>query len=223
MALAEYRNPSVVSGKSVEEIVRMDPDSFDYMSESDVRKIVGRLVSAGNKRLRGFERKGIESPAYNEAMASGGKFSTKGKDIEELKEEFARARAFIQSPTSTVKQWGKIKKEVAKEVQAEAEKYGEPIEDAEKLAFDVKWKAFEKMKRNDPRFAEKRMKYLALELIGDTIDTMIINGDDPRAVLSSEYISHFERAAWNEYEEQERVNNEFDTSVSGFFDWNNPT
>lgn len=217
MALSEYKSPSVVSGKSVDDIARMDPDEFDSMSESDVRKIVGRLVSAGNKRMRGFERKGIESPAYNEAVASGGKFSTKGKDIEGLKEEFARARAFIKSPTSTVKQWGKIKKEVEKEVRTEAEKYGGPIKDTEKLSFDVKWKAFEKLKKQDHRFAEKRMKYTALDIIQNNIDTMVINGEDPRMLLSSDYIRSIERDSWEVYEEQESLNNEFDNAVSGFF------
>ena len=104
-----------VKGKSVSDILNMDYDTFIRMSAKDMRQAVSRLVSAGNKRLRSFERTGeTASPAYKKAMSSGGAFSTKGKDLNALRAEYKRARQFFGSTTSTVKGWQKTKKEIVK-------------------------------------------------------------------------------------------------------------
>ena len=53
-----YKQPSIVSGMTIQDILNMDNKTFNSLNTSDMRKVVGRLVSAGNKRLRSFERAG---------------------------------------------------------------------------------------------------------------------------------------------------------------------
>lgn len=104
-----YKKQSVVSGLTVSQILKMPESKFKKYSLSDQRAIVSRLVSAGNKRLRTFEKYGVESPTVIDVMRSGGKFSTKGKTNEgALLRELTRARSFLRNPMSTLKEWRKI-------------------------------------------------------------------------------------------------------------------
>lgn len=97
-----YKQQSIVSGMTVDDILNMDEKTFDALSLSDLRKITGRLVSAGNRRIRTFERTGETSPAYRAVMESGGMFSTAGKTKAGIQAEFQRAKTFFQHKTSTV-------------------------------------------------------------------------------------------------------------------------
>ena len=216
MSIAEYKNPSVVSGMSVQDVLKTDPDEFDSMSESDVRKLVGRLVSAGNKRMRTFEKRGETSPAYNRAMESGGKFSTAGKSVEELKEEFARARAFLKSESGSIRRWTKTQKIWSEMAEKNlVNRRGEPGEEINKEK--LKWELFEKLRKKDPNYTAKKMKYNAIETIEVLIDKYTDEGIDPRILKSDYYVSKLRKDIYKVYEEQEALNNEFDATVSDFF------
>lgn len=113
-----YKKPSVVSGLTVSQILKMPESKFKKYSLSDQRAIVSRLVSAGNKRLRTFEKYGVESPTVIDVMRSGGKFSTKGKTDEgALLKELTRARSFLRNPMSTIKEWRKIESKMFESLQ----------------------------------------------------------------------------------------------------------
>ena len=218
MAFSDYfGNPNfTVGGKSVSDLLTLDPDDFVYMDESNVRKIVGRLVSAGNKRLRAFERQGEKSPAYNRAMESGGAFSTKGKTFDELQEEFARAREFFQSPSGSVRDWKRQTKAIAKLWKENVDRAKE--QDVEKIDTDkLKWEIFEKLRKHDPRFAEKSMKYETIAEIETQISTFENDGLDPRLLKADYYIAKLQRDLFTKYEENEMLNNEFDAATSSFF------
>lgn len=105
-----YKQPSIVSGKSVTDIINMDIRDFNKLGESDLRKVVGRLVSAVNKRIRRFENAGISTPATRALERSGGMLSTKGKDLNQLRTEYARARDFLNMETSSRKGYEDVQK-----------------------------------------------------------------------------------------------------------------
>ena len=115
-----YKQPSVVSGLSVSDILSMSQSQFERYTISEQRKIVGRLVSVGNKRIRAFERNKETSPAYEELINNGGKFSTRGKDSAGLKRELERARSFLKQDTSSLRNWSKIRKDIQKNLQSKA-------------------------------------------------------------------------------------------------------
>ena len=64
----------------------MDIDEFAHLSKTELRQAVSKLASAANKRLKRMSQSELVSPAYIEAIDSGGKFSTRGKSELELKE-----------------------------------------------------------------------------------------------------------------------------------------
>lgn len=149
-----------VKGLSVKKILAMDNKTFNQLNEKQLREVLGRLVSAGNKRLRDFEKKGEKSPAYNYIMGKRGKgrFTTKvsgdtARDrLNALRAEFARAKDFFNAETSTVKKWLPIKETIIKGMNKQGVKLtNENFYDI----FDV----YQELKAWDKSVTERAMKY----------------------------------------------------------------
>lgn len=198
----KYKQPSIVSGMSIQDIVNMDIDTFNKLNTSDLRKVVGRLVSAGNKRLRSFERAGESSPATRHVATSGGVFSTKGKDLNALRAEYTRAKNFLQSKTGTRKGWKQVKNETIAGLKKQN------VEMTEQQFNDV-WKAYEELKELSPEVANRGLKYAVLKDVADMVTGMDKSADEIVTALHANLSSI--------YEEQVRLNNDVD-GVSGFFE-----
>lgn len=197
-----YKQPSIVSGMSIQDILNMDNKTFNSLNTSDMRKVVGRLVSAGNKRLRSFERARESSPATRHVAKSGGAFSTKGKDLNALRSEYTRAKNFLQSKTGTRKGWKQVKKETI----AGLKKKG--VEMSEQQFNDV-WKAYEDLKELSPEVANRGLKYSVLKDVADMVTDTNKSADEIATALHENLSSI--------YEEQAGLENGVD-GVSGFFE-----
>lgn len=197
-----YKQPSIVSGLSVNDILNMDIMTFNKLNASEMRKVVGRLVSAGNKRLRSFERAGESSPATRQVDKSGGAFSTKGKNLNALRAEYMRAKNFLQAKTGTRKGWKTVKKETISGLK----KQGVEMTDEQ---FNDIWKAYEELKELSPEVANRGLKYLVLKEIANIVMDTDKSADEIAAVLH-ENLSQI-------YERQAGLNNGVD-GVSGFFE-----
>ena len=195
-----YKNPTIVSGLSVDQILNMDPDQFNKLSLPEMRHVVGRLVSAGNKRVRNVERAGESTPATRRLMESGGMLSTKGKDLNALKTEYARAKAFLQSRSSTIREWRKIREQTAKELQNKGV-------DVDVDDLDPVLETYEKLKQIDPNVSSQSMKYVVMKEISNLSDELDLQ----------ERVDYMVGRLQELYEEQEELNNEFE-GVSGFFE-----
>lgn len=80
----------------------------------EARKEATRKVSLANKRIRRLEANQLtDTPAYQQYLAGGGKFSVKGKTHNELQAEIARLNRFIEAQSSTVRGANKLIKETA--------------------------------------------------------------------------------------------------------------
>lgn len=198
----KYKQPSIVSGMSIQDILNMDISTFNKLNTSDLRKVVGRLVSAGNKRLRSFERANEISPATRHVMKSGGAFSTKGKDLNALRSEYTRAKNFLQSKTGTRKGWKQVKNETISGLKKRG------IDMSESQFNDV-WKAYEELKELSPEVANRGLKYSVLKDVADMVSDTDKSTDEIANSLH-EKLSQI-------YEEQAELNNGFD-GVSGFFE-----
>ncbi len=197
-----YKQPSIVSGMTIQDILNMDNKTFNSLNTSDMRKVAGRLVSAGNKRLRSFERAGESSPATRHVEKSGGLFSTKGKDLNALRAEYTRAKNFLQAKTGTRKGWKQVKKEIT----AGLKKQG--VEMTEKQFNDV-WKAYEDLKELSPEVANRGLKYSVLKDIADMVTDNNKSADEIATALHENLSSI--------YEEQAGLEHGID-GVSGFFE-----
>lgn len=195
-----YKKPSIVSGLSIQDILNIDSREFNKLNLSDLRQLTGRLVSAGNKRLRTFEKAGESSPAVRYVYKSGGKFSTRGKDLNALRAEFVRAKGFLQSATGTRKGWKRVKRETIKGLA----KHGVKVSERQ---FDSIWKIYEKLKEIDPSVANRGMKYTILRVVTDYMT-------DERTTVD-EIIERMRNQLTNIYEEQ--AARDENTGVSSFF------
>lgn len=197
-----YKQPSIVSGMSVQDILNMDNATFNKLTESEMRKVVGRLVSAGNKRLRSFERSGESSPATRHVEKSGGVFSTKGKDLNALRAEYTRAKNFMQAQTGSRKGWTKTKRETIEGLRKQG------VEMSEKQ-FENVWKAYEDLKELSPEVANRGLKYSVLKDVANMVTDENKSADEIATALH-ENLSQI-------YEEQARLDHDVD-GVSGFFE-----
>lgn len=98
-----------VSGMSIHDIARLDKDTLNSLSKSDLSKVTSRLVSAMNKRIRYLSKSDIGrlSPTYqaferrkNKGLGRDGFYSVKDKDRAELNNLY---RQLSKSLTSKVR------------------------------------------------------------------------------------------------------------------------
>ena len=113
------------------------------MTRSEMAKVVSKLASVANKRLKRIEQAGLKeySSAYRYIQSSGGKFSVKGKSKEELILEYKRAKGYLspERRTSTVRGTRKVKEENEQKV---ADRLGVTFKN-EKESKDF-WRAYNK-------------------------------------------------------------------------------
>ena len=127
-------------GVSSETIKQTDIDTMNSWDRRTIARAVRRLADTANKRLKAFEEKGIESPAYLNVAKSGGKFSTRDKDVNQLRTEFIRVRNFLNMKTSTQKGYEKVKQDFFNRVEATtAQKISLSDEELNKF-----WRVFDK-------------------------------------------------------------------------------
>lgn len=198
----EYKQPSIVSGLTIQDILSMDVDTFNKMNTSEMRKTVGRLVSAGNKRLRSFDKAGETSPAVRQAMKSGGVFSTKGKDLNALRSEFMRAKNFLEAKSGTRKGWKTVKRDTVQGLRNQGV-------NVTMEQFDKLWKAYEDLRELSPDVANRGLKYGVLKDIADMMTDTNKSADEIATTLNNN-ISTI-------YEEQASINNDVN-GVSSFFE-----
>lgn len=77
---------------SIEQLLKKSVSELRKMSEKDVRAIMDRVRSAGNKRIKRAQKTGTISAKAQEKIDRGGLLTTKGKSKEELIDEFKRAK-----------------------------------------------------------------------------------------------------------------------------------
>lgn len=116
--MARKRSDEFVKGLSVSDILRMSSTQFDAFTPQQQRIVTSRLASAANKRIKTFTSKGETSPAVEEAMETGGKFSVAGKSGEAIEKEFERARLFLRQKISSRREWKKVEKLIGERLEA---------------------------------------------------------------------------------------------------------
>lgn len=159
-----------VTGKSVNDLLNMESREFSLVSQDRqaLSRVVSRLASAANKRLKRMKTKGESSPALIRAMESGGKFSVKGKSLNELKKEFMRVKSFLQDKTSDLKQWKKLKKKL----QESLGKSGIVIDET-KVGKVIH--IYEEVRKKNPEVSAREFKYKVFETIQTLSDDISIN------------------------------------------------
>lgn len=141
-------------------IIDMTPEQFNKLSKQELKGYTQILASVGNKRLKRAQEVGFESPSID-AVLKKGKFSTKDKNLNQLRNEFMRVKRFLTSRTGTIQEFNKFRRET---IAALKEKEGITIT---KEQFDEFWRAYEQLKKDKPEVANKGLKYNILTQIDE--------------------------------------------------------
>ena len=185
---------------TIKELLNMDITDLNKMHEKELRKMVGRLRDAGNKKIKRLQKTGLSTPALRQVERSGGLFSTKDKNLNQLRAEYQRIKAFVSAKTSTASGYKKAQAETRKEFEKKGIKVSQ-----DKL--DKMFKVYEKLRKDDPSISVSQLKYGVLK------ELSMMNDDfDPEKaiLLMQERLDDI-------YEEQARANGDFD-SISEFFE-----
>ena len=144
---------SFVKGRSSKSLLNMSMREFAGLTKTQLRQVVSRLADTANKRTKQLQKSGVESLAARQVSQSGGKFSSRGKGIDELRAEYLREKFFLTSPTSTVKGAREVEKDA---ISAMMDIYGEDLRgvDVRKLLND-----FYKLQDYDEEYQAQKLRY----------------------------------------------------------------
>ncbi len=168
---------------------------FEEYTTTQQREIVSRLTSAANKRLKTLGKNSIENPATIRVDLSGGKFSVRGKSGQELKQEFFRAKQFLNSRFSKSSEWKKFEKKLN-----EGLKQNKAMQADKGEGMGLAFSYYDILQETDPRISSNREKYRLVDVIADYIR----EGNNAQEIInkSKEYLNNRYR------EEQESYNNQ---------------
>ena len=206
-----------IRGKTVEQITNMPLKELEKLTESQLRTVVGRLVSAGNKRMRRMENyamKGDNSSGVQYLFIQNGqmgtyqqlKFSTVGKDKEALLQEFKRASSFMKSEKTSLKGIKKIRKKSLEGLR----QMGINIGNLSQTNYDRFWRAYDKLKELNPTIDEKKFKYAIIDKMSQIVSGM-------KEIDIEDLINSMESQLREIYEEQEKIKQ--GDGTSGFFQY----
>lgn len=101
---------------NINELINLDINDVQKLKRSDLAKVVSQLSAAANKRVARLSQTAVGelSPAYQRAALQHGKFGAAGKNINQLRNEYAAVRDFLKLKTSTVSGWKKVRKNTEK-------------------------------------------------------------------------------------------------------------
>lgn len=103
---------------TIKELINLDITDVQSMTRKELSKVVSSLASAANKRLTRLELSevGEMSPAYQQALKRGRRFSVADKNVNQLRNEYKAVTQFLKRSTSTVGGWKKVREETIKRI-----------------------------------------------------------------------------------------------------------
>lgn len=196
--MAKYK---YTSGMSTNDILNIDIDEFNKLNRQQMREYVERIAATANKRLRTLKKRGMNTPAVQQVNQSRrGTFSTRGKNLNELRAEFMRAKRFLQGKTSTVAGWKNVVNSTIKTLKT----HNINISSQQ---FNEFWQTYQKLVEKDPTTADKNMKYEILRELNDQfVDKSNDDLDEIIAIMQSKLDDLYKESV-----------SDYDTGASQFF------
>lgn len=148
-----YKNPSSVNGLSINDIMSMDPNRIQTMTEKELRQVTSRLISAANKRISRFSypdraiNPAIQSLKKAGLLDSGGKIRLNQQYVDargnvmdkSVLQIFNATASFLRKTTSTSAGFKKHKKMLEDITKGIVRGYTE--QDRDSMIADM-WKSF---------------------------------------------------------------------------------
>lgn len=98
---------------TIKDLINLDINAVQRMTRKELSQVVSTLSSAANKRLNRLQQSpvGDLSPAYQQALKRGQRFSVAGKNVNQLRNEYKAVTQFLKRKTSTISGWNKVRNE----------------------------------------------------------------------------------------------------------------
>ncbi len=143
----------------IEDILDLEPGELMKLDRPQLAKIVSQMSSVANKRVSRLKKSGVQSQALENVNRGGGSFGVRGKNINQLRSEYKRARGFLQSKSSTVKGAKAVNKRIEEQI-------GGSLTPAQFKDF---WGAYNRLEELEPNFlreygSEQMQRFLRNEL-----------------------------------------------------------
>ena len=166
-------------------VAKQLPQNFEKMKRDELAKQLQPTIDAANKRLKRLEGLKTLSPALNSVMESGGKFSIRGKNRNEVLKEASRAIAFINMKTSTVSGSKQFEKGFAAKLSNKAK---DITNDQRKVLFD----SFRKLQQISPVglniYGSDRLIRMLADEVTDTKYSFEVTMQKALKELEQEYV-----------------------------------
>ena len=197
-----------IKGLKITDIMNMTWDELNSIAKNspkDFKTITSRLVSASNKRIKRLETavRGKSSLAYQSVESRGSKFSVRGKNMNQLKSEFASAKHFLEMKTSTKSGWNKYRKMM--EERTGYATSGESVNWSERT-WGKYWKVYRRFEESHGGTFKKGDSDRIQRML-----TEIMQSNDKRKSADS-----FQRMIEDEYEEMYESDEDYD--IDDYFD-----
>lgn len=167
-----------IKNPSTQDILNMDIEDIESLSRTEIAKIVSQVASAGNKRIKNLQNKGLTSEALIDVYKSGGKFSVKGKNKTELLNELKREKQFF-SGDSTVLEVKATNKSIIEKLEESGALEKERADISDEDVTKEFWKAMDMLRETNPAlFVNDCLLY------GDDVYSEISKGKSANEVFS---------------------------------------
>ncbi len=207
--MAKIKNTEKVNltGKSVSELSRLSASEIKKFDRANLARIVTKLNSAANKRLKRLEQSEYSTPAMRAAkVGNGKKFSVKDKSLKQLRAEYIRVSNFLKSSTSTKKGYKTFLRNMKKSFENRGVNIqGGAIETQNFI--DKETRIIDWLRERNPMLYESAYKYETMEKINEYLN----NGNLSESTIKRRLNKWLKQT----YEQQQR-NSSIDTS--NFFD-----
>lgn len=158
--MAKYR---YTSNLSLDNLIDLSPEDVIAMDRKTLAETVSRMSQAANKRIQRGMKAEYMNPVIEQA-SRGGKFSTSGKDLNALRNEYIRAKQFLGNKLSSAKEWQKLQKETHNELKKKFGKNAPKREDMAKLL-----NLYGKLSNADGEVLTRGERYKYLREMGETL------------------------------------------------------
>lgn len=196
-----------------QQLLSMDENQFNRLNEQEMRKAVRTLAIESGKRFRELES--IEddfiSPALTRIRKGGGKITSAGKNLNQLRKEFMRAKSFLTDQTSTAGSFAIFRADLEYELQ----KNSVMLTDAQYKRF---WQAYDKLTEVHKDLENiTSFKYEVMRTIIEQVDEGLSPDD---IVAAFEKKVDDEKTEYDRiYETHQKQQNTKKNSASDYFKW----
>lgn len=196
---------------SFKQYLDWDSDTLNKKSRAELAQVVGKFRDIAHKRIKRIQASGLTSHAYNQLLDRGiDHFSTKGKNLNQLRSQYVLLNNFLNSKSSSVSGIRKIRQNVIKSMDEKGIKIPKEF-------YDDFWKNYEKyLELYGDIFSRTKYKYKIL----DEISVRMNSGKTLNAKFFEQIKKEVDKLYQDDtIEENERLKDIIKSEVGDIPDW----